>query len=122
MSWFIRKGDPVEENRPHEIKFITDHPFDNGKPKSDALHVWCDSVSPTAPVHKNDNVRQLVTLEADLTPLSKSDLVSTIVIRKDKKKYYVTAGAVEATFYSASTKYVLLCQGKRYDTVTAEYA
>ena len=37
------------------------------------------------------------------------------------KIFYRIRGAIEATFYSASTKYVLLYQGKRYDTVTAEY-
>jgi len=122
MSWFIRRGEPVEENKPHEITFVTDHPFDAGKPKSEKLHLYCDDTSPVAPIHKNDNVRSLATLEADLNGLSSYDLASTVLFRKDGKKYYATAGAVECTFQSASTKYVLLSQGKRYDTVQAEYA
>lgn len=122
MSWFITKGSPVEENKPHEITFVTDHPFDSGKPQAEKLHLYCDSDSITAPIHKNENVRQLATLEADLNALTSYDLASTVLFRKDGKKYYATSGAVECTFYSASTKYVLLSQSKRYDTVTAEYA
>ncbi len=121
MKWFIKKGAAVEENKPHVIDFHHLHLCSEGKPKSVTLQVWCDSETPTAPIHRDKNVRNLVTLEADLTHLSKSDLTSIITVLADKKKYYVTSGSIEATFYSASTKYVLLCQGKRYDTVTAEY-
>jgi hypothetical protein len=122
MSWFIKKGEPVEENKPHEITFVTDHPVDSGQPMTEKLHLYCDDTSVAAPIHKNENVRQLATLEADLGGLSTYDLASTILFRKDGKKYYATAGAVECTFLSASTKYVLLSQGRRYDTVSAEYA
>jgi hypothetical protein len=121
MLWFIRKGDAVEENKPHAINFVTDHLVRNGKPKSVTLSIWVDSDSLRAPVHRGDSVRQLVTLKADLTHLPQADLAKMITTRNDGLRYYVTAGSVEATFYSASTKYVLLCQGKRYDTVTAEY-
>jgi hypothetical protein len=121
MQWFIRKGDAVEENKPRAITFVTDHLVSNGKPKSVTINVWVDSDSFNAPVHKCHSVSQLVTLEANLTHLPKSDLDKTIQTRQDGLRYYVTAGSVEATFLSASTKYVLICQGKRYDTVTAEY-
>lgn len=121
MRWFICKGDAVEEKKPHAINFTTDHLVSDGKPKSVSLDVWVDSHSLTAPIHKGDTVRRLVTLVADLTLLAQADIMSTITTRSDGRRYYVTSGCVEATFYSASTKYVLLCQGKRYDTVTAEY-
>jgi hypothetical protein len=121
MSWFIRQGDAVEENKPHAIAFVADHLVRNGRPKSVTLSIWVDSDSLRAPVHRGNSVRQLVTLEANLTHLSQADLAMTITTRSDGLTYYATAGSVEATFYSASTKYVLLCQGKRYDTVTAEY-
>ncbi|KAF4626038.1 hypothetical protein G7Y89_g12118 [Cudoniella acicularis] len=122
MRWFIHKGDAVEENKPHPLRLVFNRLVDDGRPKSVGMTVWADSYSDNAPAHKGDNVQQLVTLDADLTHLSKSVLNSTIRILEDGKRYYVIDAAVEATFYSASTKYVLLCQGKRYDTVTAEYA
>jgi len=121
MRWIIQRGEAVEENKPHKITFINDHLVSDGKPKSVTLNVWVDSDNLKAPVHKDGSVRKLVTLEANLQHLSEADLRPMITTRPDGKKYYVTSGAVEATFYSASTKYVLLCQGKRYDTVTAEY-
>jgi hypothetical protein len=121
MSWFIKKGDPVEESKPAEIEFNQKFLVSDGQPKSITLEVFCDENSKDAPTHKTSNGRDLVTLEADLTHISKSDLNGTIKVCEDGKKYYVISGAVEATFYSASTKYVLLCRGKRYDTVTAEY-
>jgi hypothetical protein len=34
---------------------------------------------------------------------------------------YELPAIIEATFSSASTKYTLLYNGERYDTVTAEY-
>lgn len=121
MSWFIKKGDPVRESQPTEITYHRHFLVSSGHPRSLHLNIWYDEKTTTAPIHKNSNVRKLVTLEADLSHLPQADLNKTIVTREDGKKYYFINCAIEATFYSASTKYVLLCQGKRYDTVTAEY-
>jgi hypothetical protein len=121
MSWFIRRGEAVEENKPTPITYYMDYLVANGKPKSLSIKVWHDPVNSTAPIHKGNGVEILVTLDADLSHLAKSDLNKTIQTRSDGKQYYVVQGSVEATFLSANTKYVLLCMGKRYDTVTAEY-
>ena len=121
MEWFIKKGDPVEESKPHEIEFHQDFAVKDGRPKSINLEIYCDETSKTAPVHLNKKVRTLVALRGDLSRLSSADLNRAIKTLGDGKKYYVLAGSVEATYYSVSTKYVLLCMGKRYDTVTAEY-
>lgn len=93
-----------------------------GTPTTIEISILCDEQTVAAPIYRTSNVRTLVTLEADLKQLPKSDLKNTIVTREDGNQYYNIECAIEATFYSASTKYVLLCQGKRYDTVTAEYA
>jgi len=85
------------------------------------LVIYCDKDSSTAPIHKSDNTRALVTLEADLSWISQKDLASTVVTYEDGKKYYKIQGAVEATYYGGMTRYVLLCMGKRYESVTAEY-
>lgn len=122
MSWFIKKGDAVEESKPKQIAFTQKYLVSDGKPKSTYIQIKCDEYSATAPVHQALNGRDLVTLDADLSHLTDKELIPTIVTCKDGKKYYNISGAVEATYYSASTKYVLLYMGKRYDTVTAEYA
>jgi hypothetical protein len=122
MRWFIKKGDPVRESQPSIIEYYQDFLMSGGIPTSTSMDILCDEQTATAPIHKTNNVRKLVTLQADLTQLPKSDLGKTIVTREDKKRYYSIDCSIEATFYGASTKYVLLCQGKRYDTVTAEYA
>ncbi|KAH8804541.1 hypothetical protein F5884DRAFT_417421 [Xylogone sp. PMI_703] len=121
MSWFIRKGDPVLESKPKQIAFNQKYAIKNGKPKSASIVVKCDEYSTTAPVHQAAQGRDLVTLEADLSHLTEKDLERTMITCADGNKYYNISGAVEATYYSASTKYVLLYMGKRYDTVTAEY-
>lgn len=53
--------------------------------------------------------------------ISDQAMASTITKQPDGKDYYVINGVVEAIYESASTKYILLCEGRRYDTVTAEY-
>jgi hypothetical protein len=121
MRWFIRKGKAVQENKPQAIHFVQDYLVSNGKPESTILDILVDPDSLNAPVHRGNSVRTLVTLKADFTHLSQADLAPTIITYEDGKRYYGIRGVVEATFYSASTKYVLLFQGKRYDTVTAEY-
>jgi hypothetical protein len=122
LKWFIRKNDPVTEGQPSVIHCHQDFLVSKGTPTTIEISILCDEQTVAAPIYRTSNVRTLVTLEADLKQLPKSDLKNTIVTREDGNQYYNIECAIEATFYSASTKYVLLCQGKRYDTVTAEYA
>jgi hypothetical protein len=122
MYWFITKGEPVQENEPVEIDYYREFLVKKGKPKSFNLQIFCDERTDTAPIHRTSNVRKLVNLEADLSHLTRRDLKRTITTMEDGEKYYSLDCVIEATFYSASTKYVLFCQGERYDTVTAEYA
>lgn len=72
-------------------------------------------------MHPNSNVRVLVTLEANLGPLTNEDLAKMREKHADGLWYYCVSGHVDATYRSASTQYVLVLEGKRYDTVTAEY-
>jgi hypothetical protein len=101
----------VEEQKPILIQFHKDFPVSAGKPKSTTIRVWQDAYSPTAPKYANGNVNVLVSLEANLSHLKKSDLSSTITRLADGNSYYRITGAVEATFNSASTKYTLLYRG-----------
>ena len=86
MSWFIKKGDPVKESQPTEIPYVWDFLVSDGAPESSVMEIYCDEKTPKAPIHKNDNVRKLVDLEADLSRLPQADLDNTIVTREDGEK------------------------------------
>ncbi|PMD40386.1 actin-like ATPase domain-containing protein [Hyaloscypha variabilis F] len=122
VMWFIKKGEPVDEGKPIEIPFVQRVLVSATNLGSFTITVWCDELSAVAPVHKNSNGRDLVTLTADISNLSMSDLRSLETnLCAGGNDYYHVPGSIEATFYSASTKYMLVCKGQRYDTVTAEY-
>ncbi|KAG0650908.1 hypothetical protein D0Z07_2774 [Hyphodiscus hymeniophilus] len=122
MAWLIKKGDPVEESKPIKIHYDSYFLVSDGPLTTVDIDILCDEKSAIAPVHKGKpNVLKLATLTGDLSHLEKSDLEKMITTRNDGKKYYAVKLAIEATFHSASTTYVLLFHGKRYDTVTAEY-
>lgn len=97
--------------KPHLIEFHKDCPVNAGRPKSTTIKVWQDAYSAIAPTYVNHNVQVLVTLEANLSHLKKSELNSTITRLADGNSYYRISGAVEATFTSASTRYTLLYRG-----------
>ncbi|KUJ11961.1 actin-like ATPase domain-containing protein [Mollisia scopiformis] len=122
MQWFIKRGDPVEERKTKRILFQQNFLAEIGPPTETSMDVMCDEISTIAPVHPNENCRTLVTLRADLRSISSEDMESTLTKNADGKWYYLIKGDVEAEYLSASTKYMLLCLGKRYDTITAEYA
>jgi hypothetical protein len=122
MRWFIHKGDVVQEGKPQPIVIHDGHLASKGRPKRASLSILADSDSPTAPVHRHSGVKKLVRLKADFGFLSQKDLDQTIRTYPDGRKYYRIPGVIEATFLSASTKYVLSYKGKKYAAVTAEYA
>lgn len=97
--------------KPHLIQFHKDFPVSAGKPKSTTIRIWHDANSTTSPLYVNENVNVLVSLEANLSHLRRSELSGTVTRLADGKDYYRINGAVEATFYSASTKYTLLYRG-----------
>ena len=87
-----------------------------------------------APIQQNENVTELVQLEAYLSSLT-SPLPQ--ILGKDGQSYYQLQGVLEIAYGSASTEYTLIHQGRkpripernrtdrkagtRYKTVTAEY-
>jgi hypothetical protein len=112
----------VDEGKPVEIGFDHRVLTSAANMGSFSIPIWCDERSDFAPVHKNSNGQNLVKLRADLSHFSMSDTKSLqIAFGGDGNNYYLVPGIIEATFYSASTKYVLLCKGQRCDAVEAEY-
>ena len=72
-----------------------------------------------APIYPGNRVQKLVKLTADLTHIPRSAFQKKM--GKDGEMYYEVEIAIEMTCYSAHTTYVLVCDGVKYDTVTAEY-
>lgn len=112
----------MEQGKPIEISFVHWAQTSAANMGSCTLSIWCDAISDVAPVHENSNGRDLVTLRANFSHFSMSEFRSLKIKRgADGNNYYEVPATIEATFYSASTKYVLVCRGQRCDTVTAEY-
>ena len=124
---------------PVSISFYQHFKVSDGYPQTASMKVYCDSVTPTAPIHENSNVNSFAELEADLSQIPRSEIRQLIKKSPDGNVYYVFDGAVEATFNSASMKYVYVIRGEfmyflagivnsskllgvRYDIVTVDYS
>ena len=122
---------------PVDIPFVLYYKVSEGYPQTATLEVWHDEHTATAPIHPTAKVKSFATLDADLNKVPKSEMNKLVKTLPDRNKYYAVAGAVEATFNSASMKYVLLIGGKfalciadtrliipgiRYDVVTVNYS
>ena len=120
-----------------EIPFILYYRTSEGYPKTATLEIWHDEHTAIAPIHPTNKVKSLAKLEADLNQVPHSEMNKLVKKLSDGNRYYAVAGAVEATFISASMKYVLLIGGMyalhycgrkltnsgiRYDVVTVNYS
>ncbi|KAL4886656.1 hypothetical protein BJY04DRAFT_178102 [Aspergillus karnatakaensis] len=122
MFWFVTKGSTIEEHKAIPIDFHQDFLVSKGKPRMLYIDVLANAEDDESPVHKGPGTKALVTLKANLSDIPQTDLDKTIRRRRDGHDYYDIDGVIEATYSSAETRYVLFCQGKRYDSVSAEYA
>ena len=107
---------------PVDIPFVLYYLVSEGYPKTAVLEVWQDENTATASIHPTANVKSFAKLEADLNQVPNSEMNKLVKKLPDGSKYYAVAGAVEATFDSASMKYVLHIGGIRYDVVTVNYS
>jgi len=116
MNWFINKGSEVEESRPVEFQFYKQQLVSRGRPSKLGITVYsCDSNARQGPAYCTKDVIELVTLEADLSSEEESNFPRQV--GKDGREYYVMRFIVEVTYLSGQTKYVLVFQDKRYNTV-----
>ena len=106
-----QQGEALKVGLPVAIPFVLHYPISEGYPKSASLEVWHDEITATAPIHPTSNVKKFAHLEADLNQVPKSEMNKLVTKLPDGNQYYALSGAVEATFSSASMKYVLLIGG-----------
>ncbi|KAI4158523.1 MAG: hypothetical protein LQ342_007364 [Letrouitia transgressa] len=122
MDWFIRKGDPVTEDKAFKRQYHKVWRVSEGHNKSVSqdLYMAEDPDNKGAPEYKdNGDVRNLCRLTADLSCIPANDLAQKT--GKDGRPYYSVHYDIEMTYYSAHTKYALVYKNVKYDSVTVEY-
>ncbi|KAL5602974.1 hypothetical protein FOBRF1_010507 [Fusarium oxysporum] len=119
MEWFITRGSTVSENDPYIAAFVWTNPVSKGRIRKVKMTIYNDHLSRDAPLSRNDNVKMLSIVEADVIHIPENQLRR----RKgcDDQWYYELNCKIEAVYTSASTSYTLIYQNQRFSTVTCEY-
>ncbi|KAL7766495.1 hypothetical protein ACKLNR_004411 [Fusarium oxysporum f. sp. zingiberi] len=119
MEWFITRGSTVSENDPYIAAFVWTNPVSKGRIRKVKMTIYNDHLSRDAPLSRNDNVKMLSIVEADVNHIPENQLRR----RKgcDDQWYYELNCKIEAIYTSASTSYTLIYQNQRFSTVTCEY-
>ncbi|CAM1503996.1 Fc.00g015870.m01.CDS01 [Cosmosporella sp. VM-42] len=119
MEWFIQRSDTVSENEPFYTSFVWTGLVSQGRIRKIKMTIYCDQTAREAPVARDDNVKILSHVEADV-----SHIPENLLARRqgnDGQWYYELSCKIEAVYLSASTTYTLLYNNQRYNTVTCEY-
>lgn len=87
------KGDSVAESRPFFRNFLVTSKVNHGKPRRIYLIIYSDETSQVAPLSKTDTVRELCTVEADLSHIPESQI--TKVRGSDGLLYFTMDGQIE---------------------------
>lgn len=109
----------MSENKPFSTSLYHTDLVDKGRIRKIITHIYCDRTPRDAPLARDDNVSRLCKVEADVSHIPETKLAR----RKgaDGQIYYELAIQIEAVYLSASTQYTMIYDGKRYNSVTAEY-
>ncbi|KFA49615.1 hypothetical protein S40293_06616 [Stachybotrys chartarum IBT 40293] len=119
MEWFIRRGNQVSENEPFYTSFVWTGLVSQGRIRKIKMDIFCDQTPRHAPISRDDNVKLLSHVEADVSHIPENQLGRRQ--GSDGQWYYELNCKIEAVYLSASTTYTLLYNNQRYNTVTCEY-
>ncbi|KAK5658679.1 hypothetical protein OQA88_2075 [Cercophora sp. LCS_1] len=119
MTWFLRRGDPVPEDKPHYQSVFFCRPVSDGLITRATIQIYADRTSKEAPIAVQESVELLCDLTIDLSHIPRSGFKE--VRGKDGAWYYKVATEIEVIYHSASTQYTLIYNGQRFNTVTSEY-
>jgi hypothetical protein len=100
----------VSENEPYIAAFVWTNPVSKGRIRTVRMTIYNDTLSRDAPLSRNDNVKLLSIVEADVNHIPENQLR-----RKkgyDGQWYYELNCKIEAVYTSASTGYTLIYQSK----------
>lgn len=127
----------MSENEPFFTSFVWTGLVSQGRIRKIKMTIYSDQTTRDAPVTRDDNVKLLSHVEADV-----SHIPENLLARRqgaDGQWYYELSCKIEAVYLSASTTYTLLYNSKftqvfvlsrailirstdqRYNTVTCEY-
>ncbi|WZH46094.1 hypothetical protein QYS62_007164 [Fusarium acuminatum] len=119
MEWFITRGSAVSENEPYFTSFVWTGPVSQGRIRKIKMTIYNDQLPRDAPVGRDENVKVLANIEADVSHIPENQLGRRQ--GSDDQWYYELNCKIEAVYLSASTTYTLLYNNQRYNTVTCEY-
>jgi hypothetical protein len=121
MSWFITKGNPVTEDKAFIQRFRWIWKVSEGPYRTNVVNLFMcsDPENVGAPICRDDQVKELARLTADLSCIPAGDIAREF--GKDGIEYYVMDFQIEMTYFSAHTEYVLAYKKVKYDSVMAEY-
>lgn len=100
------QGDQVSENEPFNTSFVWTGLVSQGRIRKIKMDIYCDQTQRQAIVARDDNVKLLSHVEADV-----SHIPENLLARRqgnDGQWYYELSCKIEAVYLSASTTYTLL--------------
>ena len=126
MEWFIKRvrsnllsihsslesadhyhqGDPVSENKPYYTSFVWTGLVSQGRIRKIKMSIYADQTDREAPVGRDENVKLLARVEADVSHIPEYKLARRK--ESDGEYYYDLSCQIEAVYLSASTTYTLL--------------
>ncbi|KAH9904264.1 hypothetical protein F4778DRAFT_789845 [Xylariomycetidae sp. FL2044] len=120
MVWFVERGHKVTVDTAFLYDFKQVWPVSAGRVNEVSISVYSDETSERAPLIHDENVNLLCRVVADVSHIPEENLDKITGI--DGRIYYSLDCEIEAVFRTASTEYTLIHKGRRYETVSAEYA
>ncbi|RYP13980.1 hypothetical protein DL765_006646 [Monosporascus sp. GIB2] len=106
MSWFIKRSEPVSEETPYYKHLCMTSRVTFGRPNKIVSEIHADDQSLDAPLTRDQNVKVLCVLEADLSQIPEDEIEQKR--GHDGHMYYVIDFLIESVYTSASTSYTLI--------------
>ncbi len=94
MEWFIKKGQSVSENEQFFTSFVWTGPVSQGRIRKIKMYIYADRTPRDAPLGRDDNVKLLCHVEADVTHIPEHMLQRRR--GNDGQMYYELACKIEA--------------------------
>lgn len=102
----IPQGSEVSENEPYFTSFVWTGAVKEGRIRKIKMTIYNDQLPRDAPLIRDDNVKVLSNVEADVSHIPENQL--TRRQGADGQWYYELSCKIEAVYLSASTTYTLL--------------
>ncbi|OAP59951.1 hypothetical protein AYL99_04953 [Fonsecaea erecta] len=121
MSWFVKRGDEVDQDIPLETSFLTRRLVSKGpfQVQPFRMYSFLPKEEEDAPRFPCEEIKEFVTLTADLSAIDHSKI--PIKFGKDSELHYVLDYKIKVAFFSAHMEFSLWYKRKQYGKVEAEF-